>query len=479
MKKITLIILLTLPIFVKAQNCDCEKNFQWVKKTFEENDAGFTYVIEQKGMKAYEQHNQNFTKKAKDIKDLTICTQALNEWLHFFRSGHIGIQILPSQNTDNPQSKKDIIKQFEDWKKLDINIHEFKTYLAGKTKNDFEGIWLSAPYEIGIKKVNDKYLGFIIKSDGIYWKKGQIKLEIDNNSATFYMRDHSAHKFDNVKLIGENFIEIGFINLTRKYPKPTKNDPILASYIKAMKAQKPYFEKINKTTTLLRIPSFEWQAKHDIDKIISANKKAILNTPNLIIDLRNNGGGSDNSFMELLPILYTNPIRTQGIEFLSTPLNNKSYLDILNGKYGKISTEQEAEIQKIYNKLNKHLGEFVNPFEDKIIITKYDTIYRYPQNIGIIINEFNGSTTEQFLLAAKQSKKVKLFGTTTAGILDISNMYFVTSPCGKFQLAYCLSKSKRIPDMAIDSKGIQPDYYIDKSIPKHKWLNYVIEILNK
>jgi len=86
--------------------------------------------------------------------------------------------------------------------------------------------------------------------------------------------------------------------------------------------------------------------------------------------------------------------------------------------------------------------------------TTLDTVYEYPKNIGIIINENNGSTTEQFLLAAKQSKKVKLFGTTTMGVLDISNMHFVQSPCEEFKLGYCLSKSMRIPHMTIDNKGI-------------------------
>jgi C-terminal processing protease CtpA/Prc len=110
---------------------------------------------------------------------------------------------------------------------------------------------------------------------------------------------------------------------------------------------------------------------------------------------------------------------------------------------------------------------------------KLDEILPYPKNIGIIINNKNGSTAEQFLLAAKQSKKVKLFGTTTAGVLDISNMYFVESPCKEFKLGYSLSKSLRIPDMEIDGKGIQPDYYIDKSIPQYDWVNYVNEILNE
>lgn len=102
-----------------------------------------------------------------------------------------------------------------------------------------------------------------------------------------------------------------------------------------------------------------------------------------------------------------------------------------------------------------------------------------PKHVAVIINENNGSTTEQFLLAAKQSKKVKLYGVTTMGVLDISNMYFIDSPDKAFKLGYCLSKSYRIPDMAIDGKGIMPDYYIDKSIPDEQWLSFVQNILEQ
>jgi C-terminal processing protease CtpA/Prc len=107
-----------------------------------------------------------------------------------------------------------------------------------------------------------------------------------------------------------------------------------------------------------------------------------------------------------------------------------------------------------------------------------DTVYSYPENVGIIINEANGSTAEQFLLEAKQSRKVKLFGVTTFGVLDISNMYFVDSPCKEFQLGYSLSRSMRIPDFTIDEKGIQPDYYLDRTIPPYEWTDFVNKILN-
>ena len=181
----------------------------------------------------------------------------------------------------------------------------------------------------------------------------------------------------------------------------------------------------------------------------------------------------------VLPLLYTNPIRTVGVEMYSTPLNNQRMLDFINKEEYGFDEAGKKWAQKSYDKLSKRLNEFVMMNQYPVTVTTYDTIYPYPKNIGIIINENNASTTEQFLLAAKQSKKVKLYGTTTAGILDISNMYFVNSPCDEFQLGYSLSKSMRIPHMTIDDKGIQPDYYMDNDIPGHEWVEYVSEIMKE
>jgi C-terminal processing protease CtpA/Prc len=129
--------------------------------------------------------------------------------------------------------------------------------------------------------------------------------------------------------------------------------------------------------------------------------------------------------------------------------------------------------------MNNNLGKFVNLLGQKVFIQTEDTIHNYPENVAILIDGNNGSTAEQFLLAAKQSSKTKLFGTTTMGVLDISNMHFVKSSCGKIELGYCLSKSYRIPDMAIDGKGIQPDYYMDDTISDYEWVEFAEETFQK
>lgn len=478
-KKILLLIVLA-PFILFGQDCDCRSNFEWVKKTIEKNDAGFQFAIDKKGVIAYEQHNKNFAEKIAKINSTSECQEAIYQWLIFFRSGHISFRRINQEQTytENNIVESEIIDKFRNWEKMDIDLEKFESYLLSKAEHDYEGVWVSKPYKIGIKKSGDTYYGFIIDGDGVYWRKGQIKLKInEHGAATFFMRDHTPRQFETSQLIGDNYLKMGTITLRRIIPD-INAEPEVERYIRAISAESPYFERIDNNTVLLRIPVFYTSEKRKIDSVIKTNRKAILNTPNLIIDIRNNGGGADRSFQELLPFLYTNPIRTVGVEMFSTPLNNQRMLDFINKEEFAFNDEEKKWAQQSYDKLSKKLGEFVLLSESQITKTTFGKIYEFPKNIGIIVNHRNGSTTEQFLLAAKQSKKVKLFGTTTSGVLDISNMHFVKSPCEQYQLGYCLSKSLRIPEMTIDDKGIQPDYYIDKEIPRYKWIQFVTDVLN-
>lgn len=475
---ILVILLITTATALYAQNCDCKSNYEWVKKTFEENDAGFQYILKTKGEQSYTDHNKRISDKIQKSKTLAECTPVLYEWLKFFRSGHISIEL--TEQPQKPNATK-LEKQFSDWETYPIKTEEFKKYLDNKKATDYEGIWETEPYKIGIKKEGDKYIGFIIESGAETWTKGQIKLKInptaDKVKAVFYVRDHSAVDADNVTFIGKNTLKIGKYTLSRIYPKIV-DEPKYERYAKLLNTSTPYIERLNKTTLYFRIPSFDISEKQKIDSVILANKDKILSTENLIIDIRNGTGGSDASYKEILPFIYTNPIRQVGVEFLSTKLNNQRMLDFINKPEYGIDEDSKKWAKMAYDALEKQQGKFVNLDGKTVGIEKYDTIYPYPKNVGIIINQENGSTDEQFLLEAKQSKKVKLFGTTTFGVLDISNMYFVESPCKEFKLGYALSRSMRIPDFTIDEKGIQPDYFLDKDIPLYEWTEYVNEILN-
>jgi len=482
MLKKTLFLFLILPFISFGQDCSCQENFKWVKKTFEENDAGFQYAIDQKGKEAYAVHTEKYLEKTKSITDLNECANAMNDWLRFFRNGHFGVNVKNNTPSTSAPTNANVAKENNSWEKFDISDSKFQSYVSKIKQPDFDGIWTSPPYTIGVVKKDKDYIGFIIDAPGTGWKKGQVKFKIKKDPAgtgytsDFYMRDFSEQKLKTVEKTGNNFLRLGNISLTRLSPK-FEDSPEIKLYQELSSAALPFIREISKNTLIVRIPSFNGDAKKYIDSIFKANHAKITSTENLIIDMRNNGGGNDSSYSEILPYAYTNPFRSIGVEFLSTPLNNKRMEDFLNTP--GVSEKNKERIREYLKKLNgDNLGKFVKLNENDVDVQTLDTIYEYPKNIAVIINHNNGSTAEQFLLDMKQSKKVKLFGTTTMGVLDISNMYFVDSPCNNFNLGYSLSKSLRIPNMTIDGKGIQPDYYIDSAIPDLKWVDYVQSILN-
>lgn len=466
------------------QDCNCTETFAWLKETFEKNDAGFQYVVEQKGESIYHNHTLLFEEKVKSITTDEACAEVLSEWLQFFRKCHLWFGIKQQQDTviqvgwNKQIDSKAIKQQFKNWESYPYKDKEFNNYISQLKSPGIEGIWSSPPYTIGIKKVKEEYIGFIIESGSDYWTKSQVKIKIRNENnklkATYYMQDHSAREIENVNLIGNNYLELGWFCLKRISPV-FPDDVYSDIYYKSKETYTPFFEKINDKTAYLRIPSFSHSEKEAIDSVIAANLSTILRLENFVIDLRYNGGGSDYSFQNLLPIIYTNPVTEVGVEYLSTELNNSRMIEFMSDPY--FTEEDKKWAKESFETLNKSLGKFVDLSDSSDDVVTFDTIYPFPKNVGIIINQGNGSTTEQFLLAAKQSKKVKLFGTTTFGCLDISNMYFVDAPCKSFQLGYCLTKSKRIPDFIIDGKGLQPDFFIDNSVLEHEWLKYVTSIL--
>jgi len=484
MKKIIiLIILIQLSYNGFSQTCDCSSNLKWLTETFEKNDAGFQYAIDTKGDNSYVAHNKLYTEKASKISDLNECHTLLNDWTEFFRKGHLYVQLIAqSQNTNeqNGPSEKEIIEKYKNTEQFILEKQEFDNYINNLGDNPgFEGVWTNfESYSIGIikddKNPSREYVGFIINSSSPYWQNNQVKLEIFKSnegklSIKYYMEDHSVFEPENYQFYGKNtliagsgydlFADLNSALFRRVLPKIT-TDANIKRYFDFLYANKPSIQKVADNTLLLKIPSFGYYNKKYIDSLLNSNDNLIKSTENLIIDVRYNGGGADASYEKIMPYLYTNPIRKIGAALLSTELNNKRSVEFINDP--EWSDEDKKQEKVILNKLNKRIGEFVDIDESIITIDTLKEVYTNPKNVAILVNGNCASTTEEFLLEAKQSKKVKLVGTTTEGVLDISNMYYVTSPCEEFELLYSLSKSYRIPAMTIDGKGIQPDYYFDK-----------------
>ena len=457
MRKFKLLVLLVFAIVISAnaQNCNCETAFAWVKQTFEENDAGFQFVIDRRGEQAYAIHNQLIAERIKTATNNHECAEIITEWLHFFRTGHIGFRVLKD---DRPASITST-RRFPDWERVDVDIDEFKKHLREKDFAGLQGIWLTGgSRSFGIKKADDRYVGFMLHTYG-EWEKGQVRFRIYSDSVIYYLRDRSIRKFRTADLISKNFLvfdyDFRFIFFTRDYPKYEDR------FLQSLSDRQPYLERLNETTLYLRIPSFMQQFHQAIDSVLLTNKDKVTQTENLIVDLRFNSGGSDGSWQKLMSLIATNPTRSRSVYLLSTELNNLG-----SGRTGAT-----------LDRMNNNLGEFVLLHSERFPIWNWGNTNEYPKQVGIIVDRYCASSTEAFLLMARQSRRVKLFGHPTAGVFDFSNMNILESPCGNFNLFYATSKNVGVDQFPIDGIGIQPDFFLD-GIPGYKWVDFVNEVLN-
>ena len=316
---LSFIALILLLFNASAQQCNCPESFEWMVNTFENNDAGFQYVIDKKGTEDYKKFTAGIREKIKTITNVNDCQDAMMEWLRYFRSGHIGVLVKDAGEDDKTPPAAEIREKYKNEKRTDLNEKQLITILEKKkNKNPIEGIWTDGVYTIGI--INDanagkKYTAFIIKADSVYWMPKQVKAELllkDDNktfAVDYYMKDHSKDS-TTAKLINDSGSLLFMHNdyWKRTYPKCSlqrkKN-----YYVSFSSSKLPFAETLSDKTLYLRIPSFEAEQKKAIDSALAKFDHLITTTPNLIIDIRNGTGGSDASYRNIIPYLYTNPIR--------------------------------------------------------------------------------------------------------------------------------------------------------------------------
>ncbi len=462
-----------------SQQCDCHKEYLWMKKTFEENDAGYPWLIKEKGYESYKYFCDSIEILSVNANNVLDCETLLSSWESFYREGHIGVAFLDQANTsdDSKLSEIEIIDKYSNAEKVDYNPDSYKQF---NVHDSLQGIWTSNPYVIEFVKDtlnNDRaYVGFVLSSGLAQWQPKQVKFEIfkknEELDACYYSFSHRKG-ISRVKKYGQNIIKIGPYLLTKELDYSNIEVDSLSFAI--MNSDKCKIFDLSDQTLLLRIPTFEVSKKCQIDHVLKNNKKRIISHPNLIIDLRNNGGGGDRSWQNIIPFIYTKPITTYNDEFLSTPVNVK-YFNYVNKN---CSFFEHIFINMLIKSLEKHPDSFVNILEEQVSIKKLKRIYPYPQKVYIIVNGNCASSTEQFILAAKQSLKVNLYGQKTRGCLDVSNVAEAISPDSTLKINYCVSRTLRPVDQRIDGIGIQPDVVIPDSVSVFDWVKYVQNAIEK
>ena len=466
MKPLLLFTISLLPYFANAQTCACEKEFLNIKNVIEKNYAGFPDRIKSLSNASYKTKTDQLLKLSRNRFSSDNCILIISEYLDLFKSHHIGFY----PNFDAQKIDTDFVNHRPIYTLKDEKLN------ALKQSTGWEGIYYfvhDSSYKIAVIRdpspLHD-YIGVIVDSKLPTWKKGMIKMEgklMDDSTlkGLLYMRNHRPKiewfgLHDNHTMISGDWRREGTIK-NIKTPTPFENNNVQIIDAKSL-SQKTFYIKIG---------TFDIDYKSTIDSILNENESLLKSTPNLILDLRNNDGGSDNSWGSLIPYFYTNPIKYIGVDLLASESNIAGWKKYLEDK--NLSKETRCEIENKIAKMEAQKGKWVNMGDDQI-----DSSMRpkpFPQKIVVLINRWCGSSTEELLLAATQSSKVILVGENTIGNLDYSNVVETPFSCFPYTLRYATTRSRRLNiHQGIDNRGIAPQYHLTE---KTDWIKEALKIL--
>jgi hypothetical protein len=444
----------------QAQECNCNKELEYIQQFMEHNYVGFKDKVNPHTRASYLKTKADLLKLSKSPVATKECLLLVSKYLDWFGDNHIQVRAaFDALKTDTGFALRSPVTP--------ISSSRLATLSSLK---GIEGIYISqfdSSYRIAVIKETGKtydYKGVMLQSKLSHWKPGMVKfLAYKVNDSLYkgvlFMRNHMP-KVDWF-FIGKNTIGGDWLREGTVAEKTSYNYEPVASRL------------LNNQTLYMKIANFSPSNAKNIDSMVKSREAELKTLPYLVLDLRNNGGGSDFAYSPLIPYLYTSPVKNIGVDVYSTDATIAGWKLILEDK--DIPETSKESIRTMISKMEAGKGTLVNIVDDTIDST-YERLAN-PKKIVILVDKGCASTTEQFLLFARQSSKVIIAGENTQGTLDYSNMREASFSCMPYKLEFATTRSRRLDaGQGIDNIGIKPQIYFQGGTD---WIDESLKLLKK
>lgn len=333
-----------------------------------------------------------------------------------------------------------------------------------------------ADLEFVVGVLKEDYAGWPAKTKGAKREQldTQVKLAKSRIASDPATRIHAISAFLDWFEDGHLFLQSNIVSPPDPYPRDSGE--ARPNALRNMEADFA-IRRLSNQTILVRVPDFNLNNAERFRALLEENHDAITSTPNLLIDMRFNGGGSDATYEPLMAYLYTRPIYSIGAEIRRSKRN----LSALEGYVQNEAIPEDTRefITQILNRAENSQGNWVGFSEEGFQIETFPKVYEFPKRVGILA-EGAGSSGDQFVIDARFSRKVTLFGGPTAGVIDYSNVNAVAAPSGDFVLGYAMTRSLRLPEEPFDNVGIPPNIPFGDEVKDHvaaaqRWLERQVD----
>ena len=240
---------------------------------------------------------------------------------------------------------------------------------------------------------------------------------------------------------------------------------------------KPASCKVDSLTWLIRVTSCE---PDFYDGTVNALQQFMeSDCENLIIDIRSNGGGSDNVWKKYYDLLYDHPSKPEISWHRNTPKNLLYWKDILKLQPSSPWNLQLIETCETSKKKFVKLGESDNNRQPTSRIKR----------AAVLIDLLTGSAAESIVkFVKKHSDRCKVYGICNTNGCDLTgNCRTEPLPNSKLGVFYATSIDSGFyeKDFSSEGLGIPPDVIITLPFPRKltdnidEWVLWVAEEMKK
>ncbi|HEX8676648.1 MAG TPA: S41 family peptidase, partial [Segetibacter sp.] len=295
-----------------------------------------------KAYREYAAEVQTLTKKIKKETSSERCIVWLEKYVELLKDHHSGIDInLKRLQLDF--NSPDVIDSFKktftyrSFKMIKVDSTQLYSQLKSKPSSDIEGIYTnggSITFGVVQNKKNH-YTAVVLKKSKLL-DVGHILLALEATKDPFVFKS-----IYNIGLLGFNFQK-----LYKTVEVKNGKIPIYGFYKSDVQPEEEQptfsFKELDTQTNYLKLTSFDYSLKDKLNAFYKTIESAITSKSYLIIDLRNNGGGSEECYFNLLPYVYTKPFKIDDVELWVSPENIKQYEKYQN-KNGELISRMKSQ----------------------------------------------------------------------------------------------------------------------------------------
>ncbi|SFT95281.1 Peptidase family S41 [Algoriphagus locisalis] len=306
MKKVfILILLLSSNLKLAAQvNCDCASELNFVYEQVQ-TTASFKDQIKGENRARFEERYQDLRAQMTNKQSKLDCFWKLNQLMAMVQDKHATLTENPSDLTEESLQDSSFIagyresEGFKNFPKTDRSVAELTKSLEGKSLDEVEGIYtIGSKLKMGVYRVSsDSLVGVILISQVETWEPGQIFAYLKHsNIESHYDIIHYGTSQKNLKFSKAQFFDHGML-----FPSVLKED-LENNYAWIDKDEEESYQLSNLTDDIqyIWLNSFNRVTKSEQRDELIAQIQTDLTAKNLIVDLRNNGGGADKISLPIL-----------------------------------------------------------------------------------------------------------------------------------------------------------------------------------